>query len=79
MENGVERRLSKLEGAVLVVQNQMHDIKSDTEEIIRHVKETNGRVGNLETWQNRVIGGAVALLALVGAYGAVYGVIDTLR
>jgi len=60
-----ERRLGKLEAATAVIQNDVTRIKQDTHEIIQHVKETNGRLSALETWQQRIVGiVAVVILAL---------------
>lgn len=69
LEDGVERRLSKLELVVAVVQEQNLRIKSDTEEIITHVKETNGRLSQLETWQARVLGAGAVLVFAMGTFG----------
>ena len=74
VDNRTEARLNKVEGLVAAVaslQTDVAHIKTNTEEIIRHVKETNNRVGHLESWQDRVIGGAIVIVFLIGAYGLI--------
>ena len=60
--DNIEGRLAKLEWVVT-------GIKDDTSEIIRHVKETNGRVGVLERGQWLALGAIGVIVFLMGAFG----------
>lgn len=76
-EVSVGGRLSKIEMAAAVLQNDVKHIldetlpaiKKDTKEIIVHVKETNGRLSHLETWQQRIIGSTGAIIFIVSVFG----------
>lgn len=58
-----------MEQAVATLTERIVPIKRDTEEIIRHVRETNSRVIHLEVWQNRVIGAVGVVMFLLATFG----------
>ena len=54
-----------MEIGLAVLQEQLSNVKDDTNQILTSQVVTNARLRQLEIWQNRVIGGMAALLFLV--------------
>ena len=58
-------RMAKMEVGLAVLQEQLTNVKRDTNQILNSQVLTNTRLRQLEIWQNRVIGGMAALFSVV--------------
>jgi len=59
--------MNKINNDVLLerINNLIETNKTEHEAILAQTTKTNGRVNNLESWQNRIIGGMVIVDVIV--------------
>mgnify|MGYP003147267659 CR=1 FL=1 len=53
-----------------VLEQRLTNIEKNQEEILTHVKTTNGRVTKLETWRTAIVTGGTLVFAVITFFGA---------